>query len=47
MRPGDRATQSFARSLGAVWVGGTDEMPPEPLDAAIIFAPVGGLVPRR
>ena len=44
-RPGDLATQTFARSLGAVWAGGTDEMPPEPLDAAIIFAPVGALVP--
>jgi len=44
-RPGDRATQEFARSLGAVWAGGSDEMPPEPLDAAIIFATVGELVP--
>jgi propanol-preferring alcohol dehydrogenase len=44
-RPGDHATQTFARSLGAVWAGGTDEMPPELLDAAIIFAPVGALVP--
>jgi propanol-preferring alcohol dehydrogenase len=44
-RPGDAATQSFARSLGAVWAGGSDERPPEPLDAAIIFAPVGPLVP--
>jgi propanol-preferring alcohol dehydrogenase len=44
-RPGDAAAQSFARSLGAVWAGGSDEMPPEPLDAAIIFAPVGALVP--
>ena len=44
-RPGDLATQAFARSLGAVWAGGSDEMPPEPLDAAIIFAPVGALVP--
>jgi propanol-preferring alcohol dehydrogenase len=35
----------FAKSLGAVWAGGSDEMPPEPLDAAIIFAPVGALVP--
>jgi propanol-preferring alcohol dehydrogenase len=43
-RPGDHATQIFARSLGAVWAGGTDEMPPDPLDAAIIFAPVGALV---
>jgi propanol-preferring alcohol dehydrogenase len=44
-RPGDVATQEFARGLGAVWVGGSDEMPPEPLDAAIIFAPDGRLVP--
>ncbi|GAA4492805.1 zinc-dependent alcohol dehydrogenase family protein [Gluconacetobacter tumulicola] len=44
-RPGDRATQDFARGLGAVWAGGSDELPPEPLDAAIIFAPVGALVP--
>ena len=44
-RPGDRATQDFARSLGAVWAGGSDERPPEPLDAAIIFATVGDLVP--
>ena len=44
-RPGDVATQTFARSLGAVWAGGSDEMPPELLDAAIIYAPVGGLVP--
>jgi propanol-preferring alcohol dehydrogenase len=44
-RPGDAASQSFARSLDAVWAGGSDEMPPEPLDAAIIFAPVGALVP--
>ena len=44
-RPGDVATQAFARSLGAVWAGGSDEMPPEPLDAAIIYATVGGLVP--
>lgn len=44
-KPGDDSTQAFARSLGAVWAGGSDEMPPEPLDAAIIFAPVGGLVP--
>jgi propanol-preferring alcohol dehydrogenase len=44
-RPGDAAAQAFARSLGAVWAGGSDEMPPEPLDAAIIFAPVGALVP--
>jgi propanol-preferring alcohol dehydrogenase len=44
-RPADTAAQDFARSLGAVWAGGSDEMPPEPLDAAIIFAPVGALVP--
>ena len=44
-RPGDVATQEFARRLGAVWAGGSDERPPEPLDAAIIFAPVGDLVP--
>lgn len=44
-RPGDEAAQAFARSLGAVWAGGSDEQPPEPLDAAIIFAPVGALVP--
>jgi alcohol dehydrogenase, propanol-preferring len=43
-RPGDSATQDFARGLGAVWAGGSDELPPEPLDAALIFAPVGGLV---
>ncbi len=44
-RAGDTASQNFARSLGAVWAGGSDELPPEPLDAAIIFAPVGALVP--
>ncbi|MDE2295524.1 MAG: zinc-dependent alcohol dehydrogenase family protein [Gammaproteobacteria bacterium] len=44
-RPGDVATQRFARSLGAVWAGGSDERPAEPLDAAILFAPVGSLVP--
>ena len=44
-RPGDVATQGFARSLGAEWAGGSDEMPPEPLDAAIIFATLGDLVP--
>jgi alcohol dehydrogenase, propanol-preferring len=44
-RPGDTAAQNFARSLGATWAGGSDEMPPEPLDAAIIFAAVGDLVP--
>ena len=45
-QPGDARTQSFALSLGAKWAGGSDTMPPEPLDTAIIFAPVGALVPR-
>lgn len=44
-RPGDEAAQQFARELGAVWAGGSDEKPPVLLDAAIIFAPVGDLVP--
>ncbi|HUC16848.1 MAG TPA: zinc-dependent alcohol dehydrogenase family protein [Acetobacteraceae bacterium] len=44
-KPGDKAGQEFALSLGAVWAGGSDETPPETLDAALIFAPVGGLVP--
>jgi alcohol dehydrogenase, propanol-preferring len=44
-RPGDTAAQDFARGLGAAWAGGSDQPPPEPLDAAIIFAPVGVLVP--
>src|SRR5437588_682918 len=44
-RPGDEAGQKAARSLGAIWAGDSDEMPPEKLDAAIIFAPVGALVP--
>jgi propanol-preferring alcohol dehydrogenase len=44
-RPGDRAAQDFARGLGAVWAGGADESAPEKLDAALIFAPVGALVP--
>lgn len=44
-RPGDTAAQDFARSLGVVWAGDSGEPPPEPLDAAIIFAPVGALVP--
>ena len=44
-RAGDTAGQDFARSLGAAWAGGSDATPPEPLDAAIIFAPVGALVP--
>jgi len=45
-RPGDVEGQAFARSLGAVWAGGSDEFPPEPLEAALIFAPVGALVPQ-
>jgi propanol-preferring alcohol dehydrogenase len=44
-RPGDTTAQDFARSLGAAWAGGSDESPPEKLGAAIIFAPVGALVP--
>jgi propanol-preferring alcohol dehydrogenase len=44
-RPGDLPAQAFARSLGAAWAGGSDQVPPQPLDAAIIFAPVGALVP--
>jgi len=44
-RPQDQAAQDFARRLGAVWAGGSDQQPPEELDAAIIFAPVGRLVP--
>lgn len=44
-RPGDTATQKFALGLGAVWAGSSEERPPEPLDAAIIFATVGDLVP--
>jgi propanol-preferring alcohol dehydrogenase len=44
-RPGDTKGQEFARRLGATWAGGSDQQPPEPLDAAIIFAPVGALVP--
>jgi alcohol dehydrogenase, propanol-preferring len=44
-RPGDARAQAFARELGAHWAGGSDERPPEPLDAAILFAPVGALVP--
>jgi alcohol dehydrogenase, propanol-preferring len=45
-RPGDRGTQEFARGLGSVWAGGSDEPPPEPLGAAIIFASAGELVAR-
>jgi len=44
-RPGDMHAQQFARKLGAVWAGDSTEKPPEPLDAAIIFAPVGSLLP--
>lgn len=44
-RPGDARGQEFARSLGATWAGGSDERPPEPLEAALLFAPVGALVP--
>lgn len=43
-KPGDADGQKFARSLGAEWAGGSDESPPEPLDAAIVFAPVGSLM---
>jgi propanol-preferring alcohol dehydrogenase len=45
-RPGDNRGQEFARQLGAIWAGGSDQLPPEPLDAAIIFAPAGPLVPQ-
>lgn len=44
-RAGDEAAQALALRLGAVWAGASDEMPPAPLDAAILFAPVGALVP--
>lgn len=44
-RAGDTAAQDFARSLGAAWAGGSEEAPPVPLDGAILFAPVGALVP--
>jgi alcohol dehydrogenase, propanol-preferring len=44
-KPGDTPGQAFARELGAEWAGGSDETPPDELDAAILFAPVGGLVP--
>jgi alcohol dehydrogenase, propanol-preferring len=43
--PGDIKKQEFARSLGATWAGGSDERPPLPLDSAIIYAPIGALVP--
>ncbi len=45
VRPGDEPAKAFARELGAVWAGDADETPPEELDAAILYAPVGGLVP--
>ena len=45
-RPGDTTAQAFARTLGAAWAGGSDERPPAPLDAALLFAPVGALVPK-
>jgi propanol-preferring alcohol dehydrogenase len=45
VRPGDTAAEAFARELGAEWAGPSDALPPEPLDAAIIYAPVGALVP--
>lgn len=45
-RPGDEQAQAFALRLGVTWAGGSDENPPEPLDAAILFAPVGSLIPR-
>lgn len=44
--PGDKEAQAFARELGCVWAGGSDEAPPAPLDAAMVFAPVGPLVPQ-
>jgi propanol-preferring alcohol dehydrogenase len=45
-RPGDVASQNFARALGVEWAGASDDLPPEPLDAAILYAPVGALVPQ-
>jgi propanol-preferring alcohol dehydrogenase len=45
VRPGDESTERFALELGAAWAGGSDRLPPEPLDAALIFAPAGELVP--
>jgi len=45
-RPGDADAQDFARDLGAAWAGASGEAPPQPLDAAVIFAPVGALVPE-
>ena len=45
-RPGDAAAQALARSLGVHWAGGSDEAPPSPLDGALLFAPIGALVPQ-
>lgn len=45
VRPGDRQGEAFARELGAVWAGPSDRAPPRKIDAALIFAPVGGLIP--
>jgi len=45
-RPGDEAAKQFAMKLGAIWAGGSNQLPPEKLDAAIIFAPAGELVPQ-
>jgi propanol-preferring alcohol dehydrogenase len=45
VRPGDTAARHFAQQLGACWVGDSSQLPPEPLDAAILYAPVGALVP--
>lgn len=45
VRPGDNAAQAFAGQMGAAWAGDSTELPPEPLDAAILFAPVGALLP--
>lgn len=45
VRPGDEKAKAFAREIGAVWAGDSDKRPPEPLDAALIFAPVGDLIP--
>mgnify|MGYP000247266895 CR=1 FL=1 len=45
-RPGDAEAQAFARTLGAAWAGASGEAPPAPLDAAVLFAPVGALVPE-
>ena len=45
-RPGDKAAQDFERALGCDWAGGSDKPPPHALDAAVIFAPVGALVPE-